>query len=106
MKNYVQEGERIVVPAPAAVTSGDGVVVGTLFGVAGGSAALNEDVVLSLEGVFILPKAAGAITLGAAVYWNNSTKVVTTTASGNLLIGKAFAAAADADTTAIIRIRN
>jgi|GEM_PF-4444391 len=34
MKNYIQPGDSITVPAPADVKSGDLVVVGDLFGVA------------------------------------------------------------------------
>lgn len=35
MKNYIQEGRMITVAAPAgSVTSGDGVIVGSLFGIA------------------------------------------------------------------------
>lgn len=34
MKNYVQRGDVITATAPANVTSGDGVLVGLLFGVA------------------------------------------------------------------------
>jgi len=35
MKNYIQEGRMITVAVPAGgVTSGDGVVIGALFGVA------------------------------------------------------------------------
>lgn len=105
MKNFVQNGERITLAAPAAITSGDGVLVGDLFGVAEGSAASGADVVLVLEGVFTLPKAAGVIALGANVYWNTTNKNVTTTSSGNKLIGNAFVAAADAATSVIVRIR-
>jgi len=42
MKNYVYSGEKIDLDAPAAVTSGDPLLVGSLFGVAQNSAALGE----------------------------------------------------------------
>ena len=43
MKNFVQRGENIAVPAPAAVTSGAGVLIGALFGVANGDADTGAD---------------------------------------------------------------
>lgn len=39
MKNYIQPGDTITVPAPAAIKSGTGVRINTLFGVAATDAA-------------------------------------------------------------------
>lgn len=101
MKNFVQRGENITVPAPAAVTSGGGVLIGSLFGVANGDADTGADVVLSTTGVFDLPKTtANDITVGAALYWNDTAKEVTTTASGNTKVGVAVAAKTGAGTVA------
>jgi predicted RecA/RadA family phage recombinase len=102
MKNFVQPGANVTVPAPAAVASGAGVLVGALFGVANGDAASGADVVLSTVGVFDLPKAAGAINVGAAVFWDGA--AVTTTATDNTFIGYAVAAAAPGDATARVRL--
>lgn len=105
MKNYVQDGVNITVAAPAAVTSGAGVLVGTLFGVASTDAAESAQVVIVTTGVFELPKtSAQAWTVGAALYWDNTNKVVTTASSGNTLIGKAVAAAANPSATGIVRL--
>jgi len=41
MKNFVQPGKTITLTAPYAVTSGDGLLVGSVFGVAAGTAALT-----------------------------------------------------------------
>ena len=41
MKNYVQPGNTITLTAPYAVTSGDGLLVGSIFGIASGAAALG-----------------------------------------------------------------
>lgn len=101
MKNFVQPGETITQIAPAAVSSGDGVLVGTIFGVAQYSAASGAEVELARRGVFDLPKkAAEAITAGAKVYWNNTNKEITTTASGAILVGAAVLAAGASDATA------
>jgi predicted RecA/RadA family phage recombinase len=104
MKNYVQSGDLITVAAPAAVASGDIVRAGSLIGIAAGAAASGADVVLSLTGVFDLPKASGAITLGAVVYHDAATGNVTTTASGNVKLGVAIAAAGSGAATARIRL--
>lgn len=104
MKNFVQKGDAITVAAPAAVSSGDGVLVGDLFGVANGSAAIGADVTISTVGVFELPKTStDAMTVGAAVYWNASQGEVTVTATDNTLIGHAVAAAGNP--SAAVRVR-
>lgn len=97
--NFVKEGDTLAVTAPYAVASGAGALVGSLFGVAVNSAENAAEVVLALEGVFTLAKASGAWTVGAKLYWDDTNKNVTTTASGNTLIGRAAAAAASGDTT-------
>lgn len=94
MKNYIQPGEHITLTMPAAVTSGAGVLVGAIFGVAQSHAAENQQTVLVRRGVFELPKtAAQAWTVGAKIYWNDTDAVCTTAASGNTLIGAAVEAA-------------
>ena len=72
-------GNALTLPSSAIVASGAGVLVGTIFGVANNAAASGADVVLSVIGIFDLPKATGAISLGAVVYWDNTAKKVTTT---------------------------
>ena len=44
MKNFVQPSNTITLTAPYAVASGDGLLVGSIFGVAAGAAALGESV--------------------------------------------------------------
>jgi predicted RecA/RadA family phage recombinase len=101
MKNYVQPGEDITLNSPADVLSGGGVVIGSLFGVANGDAATGEPVVLSTVGVFDLPKTtANDVTVGAALYWNDTAKEVTTTTSGNTKVGVAIASKSGAGTVA------
>ncbi|MCF2870307.1 DUF2190 family protein [Octadecabacter sp. G9-8] len=105
MKNYIQPGENITLAAPDAVTSGDGVLVGSLFGVAHGNAASGADVVLATVGVFELPKvSADDIAVGAKVYWKDSTSDVTSTATGNTLIGQAVSAAGNPSNAVRVRL--
>ena len=100
MKNFVQEGGTITLTAPYAVASGAGLLVGTIFGVAKSAAANAAPVEASIRGVFDLAKAAGALTQGAKVYWDNAAKNVTATSAGNTLIGAVTQAAAGGDATA------
>lgn len=104
MKNFIQEGEVIDVTLSGTITSGDVVVAGSLVGVAQISGVSGDVIPVKLCGVYELAKATGALTQGAQVYWDNSAKKVTTTASGNTLMGYAWRAAASGDATAQVRL--
>lgn len=100
MKNWVQPGDQLTIAAaPYAVTAGQGLQMGSIFGVAVGTAALGAAVEAQIEGVFTLTKqTAQAWTQGQALYWDNAGRQVTTTVATNKLIGYAAAAALAADT--------
>ncbi len=105
MKNFVQKGEAITVAAPAAVSSGDGVLVGGLFGVANGGAAIGADVTISTVGVFELPKTStDSMTVGAAAYWDAAEGEVTVTATDNTFIGHAVMAAGNPSASVRVRL--
>ena len=104
MRNYVSSGDRLDVTAPYAVVTGAGLLVGSLFGVAVGPAASGANVTIMTEGVFDLAKATSAVTQGAKVYWDNTAKNVTTTATSNTLIGVATQAAASGDATVRVNV--
>ena len=107
MKTFVQPGKTLTFTAPAGgVLAGNGYKIGDLFTVANYSAAEGAEFEGDLEGVFELPKAAGAIAEGVKVYWVTANANVTTTASGNTLIGHAAAAAADGASTVRVRLSN
>jgi predicted RecA/RadA family phage recombinase len=90
MKTYIQPGHAITLLAPYAVESGDGLLVGAIFGVASHDAASGAEVETQLTGVLDLAKTASqAWTAGAKVYWDNTAKRVTNVASGNTLVGVA-----------------
>ncbi|HAT48866.1 MAG: DUF2190 family protein [Nitrospirae bacterium] len=97
MKTWSQSGDTVTVVAPADINSGEGLMIGVLFGVAVSTATSGSDLEICTTGVVDLPKASGAITQGAKVYWDNTAKVVTTTATSNTLIGCAIVAAAVGD---------
>lgn len=104
MKNFVQPGDAIDITAPANLTSGQGLLVGNLFGVVAADAASGASAVLYTEGVFTLRKAAGSIGPGIRVFWDNAASRVTATATGNTCIGwhVGTAANAGADNTEIL----
>lgn len=106
MKNYVQPGNTITLTAPYAVTSGDGLLVGSIFGIASADAALNDPVEAALTGVFDLTKAGSqAWTAGAKVYWDDTNKRTTSVATSNTLIGVATEAVAGGAGDTIGRVR-
>ncbi|MFN3577510.1 MAG: DUF2190 family protein [Tabrizicola sp.] len=106
MKTYVQPGNTITLTAPYAVASGDGLLVGSIFGVAAGTAALGEAVEAALTGVYDLKKVASqAWAAGDKVYWDNTAKEVTKTTTSNTLIGVAVVAVAGGAGDTIGRVR-
>lgn len=105
MKNFISSGDQLTVAMPYAVTAGGGVKVGSLFGVAAGTYDNGADGVISLKGVYDLAKDTSTFAVGAAVYWNDTTKVVTSTSSGNTLVGVATKAALTGDATARLLLK-
>lgn len=87
MKNIHSEGFVVEVAAPADVSSGDVVKVGSLVGVAVTDAASGERVAIRVEGVFALT-VAGA-TVGDPIYCTPGGGL-STTANGNVRCGTAL----------------
>lgn len=103
MKNYIQPGDTITVTAPAAVTSGALVVVGSIVGVAAFNAASGADVEIQTEGVFDLPKVlTDDVAAGNLLYYASETSNLTKTpGSGSKpLVGVALKAAGNGVATA------
>ena len=106
MKSYVQPGNTITLAAPYAVASGDGLLVGAIFGVATASAANGDPVEAVLVGVFDLKKVASqAWSAGDKVYWDNTAKETTKTATSNTLIGAAIDAVGNGAGETVGRVR-
>ena len=107
MKNYIQAGENLTLPAPAAVVSGEATLIGDIFAVASNDAESGADVAFVTKGVFTLPKVeADNITLGAAVYWDATAKKITIDddSGANPKVGAAVQAAAATTTTVAVRL--
>lgn len=104
--NQVQKGCNITVTAPTGgTTSGVGVLIGNLFGVASNTVAVGVSTEIVTEGVFDLAKTSAlAIAVGDLVYWDNTNKRVFKTASGNKLVGIATTAAANPSSTVNVKL--
>jgi predicted RecA/RadA family phage recombinase len=100
-KNFIQPGNTVTVTnedvtGAVDIASGEGFLVGSLFGVAQGDIAVGADGEIDVRGVWRVAKvSAQAWTQGAKIYWDNAARLFTTTSSGNKLVGVAAAAAAN-----------
>jgi predicted RecA/RadA family phage recombinase len=106
MKNFIQRGDMVTVTAPTGgVTSGQGVLVGNLFGVAAKTAAEGESVEIATVGVYELHKLASAvIAAGARVAWDDTAKQVVLPGAGKAPIGIATLAAGNGVATVRVRL--
>ena len=104
MKIFVQNGNVITLTAPYAVSSGGGALVGSIFGVAQSDVANAASGEFVVEGVVDIAKAVGALAQGALVYWDNTGKLATGSATSNKLIGVVTVAALSGDATARVRL--
>jgi predicted RecA/RadA family phage recombinase len=106
MKNYIQNGDMITVTAPVGgVTSGQGLLVGSMFGVIATTAPEGEAVEIATTGVFDLPKdAATVIDQGDHVAWDDTPKEVAQPGVGLYPVGIAVMAAGNGTTTVRVRL--
>lgn len=102
---FIQEGKSIDHVASGAVAAGDVVVLDNMIGIAKSPIDDTDTGALSVEGVFSLPKAAVAVTVGQKVYWDSSaTQCVVTPASDDYFLGLAVEAAASGDARVKVKI--
>lgn len=104
---YVQEGDYLEVTLPYARNSGEGVLVGSIFGVCVVNGAQGEVINIHTEGVYGLVAATGAstdATQGAKAYWDNTNKRITPVSTNNTLIGSFVAAKATTDAAARVKL--
>lgn len=99
---YRRKGDRMDYTCIAAVSAGDVVLVGSIYGVAEAAGAVGDVIALTTVGVFELT-AAGAITQGAAVYLSSG-KVTSTQPSGATAVGVAWSAASAANEPVLVKI--
>lgn len=105
MKNYIQDGKTISFTPTAAVASGEAVLLGMLLVVAIGAIAANTPGEGLTHGVFELPKkSTDVVAQGVDLYWDDTAGELTTTATDNTKVGKAWAAAANPSATVLVKI--
>nr|WP_321459611.1 DUF2190 family protein [uncultured Cohaesibacter sp.] len=101
-KNHKYDGKSLTLTATVAVVSGVAQLVGALFGVAGGNAAIGEDYVLHTEGAWELPcLGTDEIDVGDVLYWDAVNNRLTLTATDNTKVAIATEASAAAVTTVV-----
>ena len=101
MKNFVQPGDIVDIVAPSGgTTSGVGVLVGQLFGIAETTATAGNRVAIAVTGVFDIAKTSAlAITAGDPLYWDDTNKCVNKTAASQHKVGIAIADAGNPSAT-------
>jgi predicted RecA/RadA family phage recombinase len=106
MRNYIQPGHAITLAAPYGVASGDGLLVGSIFGVASHDASTGAEVEAQLTGVVEITKVGTqAWTAGARVYWDDTNRRATNVATDNTLIGVAVLAVGAGAEEVVGRVR-
>lgn len=99
MASFVQEDGSWPYTPTAAVAAGDVILLVDGVAVASRPIAANALGAVAVEGVFSMPKAAEALSLGAVVYWNTTNNNITATSAGGKRAGKVAKAAASGDAT-------
>ena len=105
MKTFIQNGDVITVTAPTSgTTSNDGIIVGSLFGIATCNALASESVEIATTGVFDLNKdAATVMSQGDRVAWDDTAREIALPGVGLYPVGVAVAAAGNG--TTVVRVR-
>lgn len=104
---YWQRGETIDYTATDALANGDVVNLATRIGVAGDDIAARETGAVHVVGVFEMPKAADAVAVGQALYWDATAENITTEAGSNPAntpAGWAVATAGSSDATVLVKL--
>lgn len=101
---FYQTGHVIDYTPAEAVGFGDVVDLSTRIGVAGADIPAKTVGPVQVTGVYRMPKAADAVTVGQALYWAKSAGNITTTAEGNTPAGWAAAPAESEDAEVLVKL--
>ena len=106
MKIFAQPGDILTLTAPYTRLSGEGALVGSLFGVACSDVTSAVDGQFATRGVFSLTKVSTEVwVVGQKVYWDNTNKRCSNVPSaGFRFIGVAVAAAANPTASGSVRL--
>lgn len=103
--NFYQDGMVLPLTMPYAVTSGGGVQVGSIFGVATLTYAEDDTGQVATCGVWSLAKtSAQAWTEGQKIYWDDTNKCCDSDSTVGMLIGVATAVADNPSSTGYVRL--
>jgi len=104
--NFYGKGENLdyVNSGESKIAAGDIVLIGKRLAVAACDIAAGAVGAVIVSGVFKLPKAAEALTMGALVYWDATNACVTATSTSNTLCGFCTEDAAKDDATVAVKI--
>jgi predicted RecA/RadA family phage recombinase len=96
MQNKFGSGEKVSVVVPSGgCTTGVGLLIGSLFGIANTTQVAGDTVSLDTEGEFDhIAAGAGsgqAWAVGDTIYWDNTAKQMTKTSTSNTKVGYATA---------------
>lgn len=102
-KAKIQDGRIIAIAAPYDRASGEFAFLTAIGGVCQTTVLSGATVQIERYGVHTLAKATGETwAVGAQLYWDNTNKRFTTTASGNTAWGRAAAVQASGDTAGAV----
>lgn len=100
MKTFVASGASYALTMPYDRVSGQGVLVGSIFGVVAETALSGAVAEVWTTGIFDVTKQGSlAISAGARLFWDNTNRYLTTVQNGNVPVGVAVVAAGSSDTT-------
>lgn len=105
--NFIKPGHVVTLTAPTdGVVAGTCYLIGALLVFAKTTAAEGEKFEGATDGVYEnAPKTTGqSWAEGAKVYWDNTGKKFTTTATSNTLVGVILSAQASADTIGTVKL--
>lgn len=103
--NYKQPGSVLDLAAPYDRTTGQGALIGSIFGVALSTVLSGVTGQFKTDGVWTLTKtSAQAWTLGDKIYWDASNKRCDNDPTVGMLIGTAIAAADNPSSTGDVRL--
>lgn len=101
---YCQKGDIIDYTAAEALAFGDVVDLTTRIGVAGADISEGGTGPVHLTGVYQIPKATGAVTVGQALYWAKEAQNLTTTADSNTPAGWAVSSATNEAPDVLVKL--
>lgn len=103
--NYVNEDDVMTLTAPYDRLSGQGALIGSLFGVAMVDVLSGQKAAFATEDNWMLTKlSTEAWTQGAKIYWDNTAKQCTLVSAGNTLIGCAGDVTVNPSTVGMVRL--